>query len=215
MWSRDEKLLLAGLGGVGLLFWGRQVASTVVDVIGRGARLTTTTLDASGVIQADPEQLAAQASAVMGRPISLDLLALSRMVRSEGVGAGVLRVDVALNDLADLNDRKGYGWTPFDLITYSTAAAARGKFGTQLHRRYASSKDSYEGDVRLVELELLNHANGGDATRGAVKFVDRSSFGAQEGTGSYDQLVETWAQEGLQPFNVPGYSDDFIVFRRV
>jgi hypothetical protein len=212
MWSRDEKLLLAGLGGVGLLFWGRQLKNTVVDVIGRGARLTTTTVDDAGVVQADPDELAAQASAVMGRPVSLDVLALSRMVRSEGVDAGVLRVRVALNDVNDLNERKGYGWSPFDLITYSTVAAARGKFGTQLHRRYASSKDSYEGDVRLVELEM---SNGFDATGGAVKFVDRSSFGVQEGTGSYDALVETWAQEGLQPFNVPGYSDDFVVFRRV
>ncbi|HZE50654.1 MAG TPA: hypothetical protein VE074_13885 [Jatrophihabitantaceae bacterium] len=212
MWSRDEKLLLGGLGAVGLLFWGRDIKNTVVDVIGRGARLTTTTLDAAGVVQVDPQLLVAQASAVMGRPVSADVLALSRMARSEGIAAGVLRVRVALNDLADLNDRKDYGWSAFDLITYSTDAAARGKFGTQLHRRYASSKDSYQGDVVLVETEM---SNGVDNTGGAVKFVDKSSFGVQAGTGSYDALVASWADEGLQPFPVPGYSDDFVVFRRV
>jgi hypothetical protein len=204
--------LLAGLGGVGLLFWGKQIKNTVVDVIGRGAKLTSTTLDAAGVVQTDPRDLAAQASAVMGRPVSLDVLALSRMVRSEGVDAGDLRVQVALNDLNDLNERKGYGWSAFDLITYSTDPSARGKFGSQLHRRYASSRDSYQADVQLVELAMRN---GFDATGGAIKFVDKSSFGVQEGTGSYADLVERWAADGLQPFAVPGYSDDFIVFRRV
>jgi hypothetical protein len=220
MWSNEEKLLLGGLGALGLLLCGRTITNTVVDVIGRGTRLTTTTtvdddgVD-TGIITADPADLLAQASAVLGRPISADVHALMRMARSEGIAAAELRVHVALNDLADLNDRRGFGWSAFDLITYSTDPNARGKFGTQLHRRYASTRDAYAGDAARVELAVAEHAAGNDPTGGALKFVDKSSFGVQVGTSSYDALAASWAAEGLRPFTVPGESDDFVVFRRV
>ena len=218
MWSDDEKWLLGGLAAGVLLLWGRPIYNTVVapvvDVIGRGDRLTTTSLDANGMIPDDVDDLVAQASAVLGAAADPDLYALARMARSEGISAGALRIHVALNDLADLNTRKGYGWSAVDLITYSTDAAARGHFGQQLHRRYASTQDPYAGDYALAAQTVADHNAGVDATGGAIKFVDKSSFGVQAGTGSYDAIVATWAQEGLQPFNVPGYSDDFVVFRR-
>lgn len=218
MWSDDEKWLLGALGAGVLLLWGKPIVTTVVntvsDVIGRGDRLTYTTLDPNGMIPDDPDDLVTAASAVLGRQIDADTYALARMARSEGIAAGDLRIHVALNDLADLNTRNGYGWDAQDLITYSTDAAARGHFGQQLHRRYASTQDPYAGDVVLAEQTQAQHQAGIDPTGGAVKFVDKSSFGVQAGTGSYDALVATWAPEGLQPFNVPGYSDDFVVFRR-
>jgi hypothetical protein len=225
MWSEDDWLLLGGLAVLSGILWGREIKDTVVDVIGRGDRLTYTTLDGSGIVgiknadetitPVDPDDLVAQASAVMGRPISADAYALARMARSEGIDAGELRIHVALNDLADLNDRRGFGWSAADLITYSTDSAARGHFGQQLHRRYASPQDPYQGDIILAEKVLADHAAGVDPTQGAIKFVDKSSFGVQAGTGSYDATVTAWAAEGLAPFNLPGESDDFVVFRRV
>jgi len=218
MWSDDEKWMLGGLAAGVLLLWGKPIVNTVVDVIGRGDRLTTTSLDDNGMIPDDVDDLVAQASAVLGITADPDLYALARMARSEGIDAGALRIHVALNDLADLNSRKGYGWSAVDLITYSTDANARGHFGQQLHRRYASTQDPYSGDYYLAAQTVSQHnaTSGfyGDPTGGAIKFVDKSSFGVQAGTGSYDDLVATWAKEGLQPSNVPGYSDDFVVFRR-
>lgn len=230
MWSDDEKWLLGGLAAGVLLLWGKPiynaVVAPVVDVIGRGDRLTVTELDSKGVsgfpsnqegvepTPAAPDDLVAQASAVLGTQIDADTYALARMARSEGIAAGALRIHVALNDLADLNTRKGYGWSAADLITYSTDANARGYFGSQTHRRYSSSQDPYAGDVRLALETIAQHNAGVDPTGGAVKFVDKSSFGVQADTGTYDAIVATWAREGLSPFNVTGYSDDFVVFRR-
>jgi hypothetical protein len=219
MWSNEEKWLLGGLAVLGALFWGRRaastVATTVVDFLGRGARLTYGTLGDDGIVAEDPAELVAAASLVMGREISTDAYALARMARSEGIDAGALRIHVALNDLADLNDRRGFGWSASDLITYSTDSDARGHFGIQLHRRYASTQDPYQGDVVLAEGTMAEHARGADQTLGAIKFVDKSSFGVQAGTGSYADLVTRWAKDGLAPFSIPGESSDFVVFRRV
>lgn len=224
MWSDDEKWLLGGLAAGVLLLWGKPIVNTVVDVIGRGDRLTYTELDADGVAcikdsggtlyYAEPGDLVTQASSVLGQQIDADTYALARMARSEGIDEGALRMHVALNDLADLNNRKSYGWSAADLITYSTVATKRGYFGSQTSRRYSSAQDPYAGDAQLAVQTIAEHSAGVDPTGGAIKFVDKSSFGVQAGTDSYDAIVTTWAQEGLSPFTVPGYSDDFVVFRR-
>jgi hypothetical protein len=226
MWSDDDKWILGGLAAGVLLLWGKPIVNTVVDVVSRGTRLTVTSLDVNGIsgqpdpdnpdnlIPSNPSDLVDQASAVLGTQLDADTYALARMARSEGIAAGDVRIHVALNDLADLNSRKSLGWSPQDLITYSTNSAARGFFGSQSGRRYASSQDPYAGDVTLVQQTVAQHNAGIDPTGGAIKFVDKSSFGVQAGTGSYAATVASWAQEGLQPFNVPGYDDDFVVFRR-
>lgn len=225
MATDNEKLGLAAAGAVigfgGLWLFGRRTAQAFVDVVDRGARLNDTQLDDTGVIPFDPDDLVEVASSVMGRPISRDAYALARMRRSEMAfgesdDASALRIHVALNDLDDLNRRKLFGWSAADLITYSTNPEHRGLFGEQNDgRRYASTKDPHAGDVLLAEQVQAQHEAGIDPTMGALKFVDRGSMGAQVGSGSYDQLVIRWAAEKLQPFTVPGYSDDFIVFRRV
>ncbi len=196
--------------------------TTVVDSISRGKRLTYTALQANGLINADPAQLVDQASTVLGRDLPQELYDLARMKLSEqGTDDGRLRVHVALNDAASHN------WSTHFAITYSTNPTAKGMYGEQFTpadrapggvksvRRYSTSKDPYEGDVAIVESVLLERAQGIDQTGGAVKFVDRSSMGVQEGSGSFDDLVAQWAAEGLQPFTVPGYSDDLVVFRKV
>lgn len=217
---KDQDLLLWGgllaLGGVAI--WKRQ---TIMDTITRGKRLTYTTVGVDGVVHDDPDDLVDQASHVVGRNLPLELYSLARMKRSEqGQDDGRLRVHVALNDAA------AHNWSTQFALTYSTNAGARGMYGEQFTpkerapggvrsvRRYSTSKDPYEGDLLIVEQVLLERAQGIDPTGGAEKFVDRSSFGAQEGTGSYDAVVASWAAEGLHPFTVPGYSDDLVVFRR-
>jgi hypothetical protein len=232
---RDEdtaKILAAvGLGGLVLVaaYWRREIisvgasaAATVADFVGRGARLTDAPAGADGVVYVSPEELAAIAGGVMGRAVTADAYALARMIRSEGADEGYLRAHVALNDLRHL------GWSSLVyLMTFSTNPSARGWFGAQWTaataapggitsvRRYATSRDPYQADLVAAEQALAERAAGFDPTDGAEKFVDRSSFGAQSGTGSYAALVERWGKEGLVPGSVAGASDDFVVFRRV
>jgi hypothetical protein len=223
--TENQRLgVLAGagvLGFVGLWFFSpRRIANVVADVVNRGELLTDTQLDDTGVIPFDPADLVEIASGVMGRPVSADTYALARMRRSEmAIGesddASALRIHVALNDLEDLNTRRLFGWSAEDLITYSTHADHRGLFGEQNDgRRYASTKDPHVGDALLAEQVQQQHASGIDPTGGALKFVDRGSMGAQVGSGSYDNLVVKWAAENLEPSTIPGYSENFVVFRR-
>jgi hypothetical protein len=222
-----ENQRLAVVGGVTVLGFGalylfspRRIANVVADVVNRGELLTDTQLDDTGVIPFDPADLVEIASGVMGREVTGDTYALARMRRSEmAIGesddASALRIHVALNDLEDLNTRRLFGWSAEDLITYSTNADHKGLFGVQNDgRRYASTKDPHVGDALLAEQVQQQHAAGLDPTGGALKFVDRGSMGAQVGSSSYDKLVVRWAAENLQPYTLPGYSDDFVVFRR-
>lgn len=227
--TRNEELLLWASIGVlgGVAVWQRK---GIMDTITRGKRLTYTTLSPDGVVPVDPAELAAQAGEVLGRDLPQELYDLARMKRSEQGknDDGRIRVHVALNDAAEHN------WSTHFAITYSTNPAAKGRYGEQFTpadrapggvksvRRYATTHDPYEGDIAIVERVLLERAQGLDPTSadgrmggGAVKFVDRSSLGGvQEGSSGYDEIVARWAAEGLQPFNVPGYPDDLVVFRR-
>lgn len=223
--SENERLgVIGGAAALGFgalwLFPPKRIVAVVADVANRGELLTDTQLDDTGVIPFDPADLVANASSVMGRDVTADTYALARMRRSEmAIGesddASALRIFVALNDLADLNTRRFFGWSAQDLITYSTNPDHKGLFGEQNDgRRYASTKDPHVGDALLAEQVQQQHASGIDPTGGALKFVDRGSMGAQVGSGSYDNLVVKWGAEGLQPSTIPGYDPNFIVFRR-
>lgn len=203
-------LQAAGLNPVGqITSAANDAAFMVTDVFSKGSRLSYGTLDATGTVVDDPETLRGAATQRLGRDIDRNVYALARMVRSEGAAQGNLRVHVALNDLADL------GWPDaYTLITYSTNSAKKGKYGQQATRRYASSSDPYEGDVLTVEQAIAQNDAGYDLSQGATKFVDKDSFGVQAGTGSFDDLVAKWAPEGLQPFTVPEYGDNLVLFKK-
>jgi hypothetical protein len=218
---RDDDLILWGGVGLGLavlaLWKGPDVVAAVQDVVTRGGLLTYTNLDDYGQVVGDPEELRQAASLARGFPVDLDGYSLARMVRSEGAARAKIRTHVALNDAAEL------GWTPHQLMVYSTNPQARGRYGKQFTlngpggqsatRRYATTRDPYAGDLDAVNEARVEHAAGIDPTGGAVKFVDKSSMGVQEGTGSYADLVARWGAEGLRPFTLPGESD-LVVFRR-
>jgi hypothetical protein len=183
------------------------------------ATITEAYVAPDGRVHDAPESLARLASAYMGRPVSLDVYALARMVASETDAdhpeTAPLRVHIALNDLVDLNARKHLGWTPADLITYSTQPMHRGFFGEQhIGRRYASTKNPTAEDVFTVEQVLSDRAEGIDPTQGALKFVDKLSMGRQKGSGAFDALASSWAAEGLHPGTIAGMPEHFIVFRR-
>lgn len=216
-----EKAALLGGAGLLLFFWRREIVATTTDVITRGERLNHTQLNDAdpAFIEDDPDVLVAEAAAVFGQDFAhggysaLDVYALARMSRSEadsrdGELSRTARIHVALNDARAL------GWTPARLMLFSKNADANGFFGEQNHRRYSTARDLYAGDIHYVWRAIDEDQAGQDPTGGAVKFVDKDSMGVQRGSGSFDSLVTRWASEGLQPYNVDGLTDNFVVFRR-
>ncbi len=220
--KREDGLILGGAALAAIAFWKKdEIKEAIVDVITRGRRLTVAPVGPQGVVETLPAALVAAASLVLGRTITQESYDLGRMARSEGAAAGRIRMHVALNDAA------AHSWSLHFTITYSTNDQAKGLYGEQYTpaarapgglssvRRYSTAKDPYEGDVVLAERVQLERAQGLDPTGGAVKFLDRESLKVQEGAGSYEDTVAKWAKEGLAPFNLPGYPDDLVVFRRV
>jgi hypothetical protein len=221
--SAGELWLWGGGAVLAALAWwkGREVATIVTDVVSRGKRLTWAGKGADGLVPIGPEALCASAAAELGRALSQEAHDLARMIRSEGASAGLIRAHVALNDAREL------GWSLHALLTYSTSPLTTGHYGEQATpasrapggiksvRRYSTAADPYEIDVEIAERAMLEHAQGVDPTVGAVKFVDRASLSSQEGARTFDDIVASWGGEGLRPFNVQGYSDDLVVFRRV
>lgn len=199
------------LGGL-LLLWkfGTRAAGYVVNVFERGARLNHTTA-VDGIVPDEPDNLIAEAAAVMGEEIGDDTYALARMGRSEGVDGMEFRMHVALNDLEALQVRHGRGVysSVLAMMLHSKDPEADGRFSAQSRgKRYATTRDPYAGDVQLARKVRTDRENGIDPTFGAVKFVDKS------GLDDYPALVASWAKEGLEPLTLDGASDNFVVFTR-
>ena len=187
-----------------------------LSVFQRGNQLSYGTL-VNGVIQEVPSVLQDEATAVLGiDQADLDTYSLARMGRSEGVDGMEYRMHVALNDLASLQAQYGTGVysSVTALMIHSKNASADGHYSEQaLGKRYATTQDPYEGDYELAAKVIADNAAGIDPTGGATKFVDKSSFKFQVGnTNSYEEIVSQWAASGLSPVNLPGASDNFVVF---
>lgn len=209
----------------------------------RGKKITTSTLALNGNVTESPKALLAMAQLSLGRSIDPDAYALARMIRSEGASEGELRAHVAINDLADLGwnsllslltystkpwakgsfgrQFKAKYRTPGGGETWDVDDAARKADGKPViieaqSRRYATSKDPYESDLLAAERVLQARRNGGaDPTNGAVKFLDISAFGSQEGTGSAQSVIDRWTGDGgLVAYTIPSYGEDFVLFRR-
>lgn len=196
-------LLLVALG---VVLFGGQAVTAAVDFTSRGRRLSTSpALNDAGQVDTDPYDLRIEAEQILGRHIEEDAYAVARMLRSEGGGGSPeekqARAWVARNDAAK------HGWS----MLYTIAGPDR-LFGRQRGWRYASGQDPYENDLAVAEAVMDGRLL--DNTGGAEKFVDIGSFGAQEGTGSYEATLAQWRSEGLSPRTVPGTATDFRVFVR-
>ncbi len=223
--SKPETLVT--LGSLGAAFFlvggGNLVKTTVKDIATRGNKLTNGTYISSlGIVTQEPATLLQEAIANLGGPISLDEYSLARMIRSEGIGQGLLRAHVALNDLASLSWPKDLT----DLVTYSTDASRRHLYGSQWSaavppsyphanaRRYSTSKDPYEGDVAIASQAIAERSEGIDRAAGAVKFLDKSSMGIQVGSSSFENTDAAWQADGLTPFTLPEWGDDLVLYKK-
>lgn len=234
-------LALAGVGGAALYIASEKrknegVFDTVGDVINRGVLVSHSTMGNDGVVLEEPSQLAEAAG------VSEDVYALARMIRSEGAAQGMARAHVAMNDLAGLGwDSLRYlitystaPWaegrfgrqfsaqykTSSGSATWDRKMAVIGENGKPVviksqTRRYSSARDPYTGDITLAIRVIADHDNGIDPTGGAVKFLDKSAMGVQEGTSRFDAVDARWRKEGLVGYSLPQFGDDLVFYRRV
>ena len=202
-------LYLAG-AAVGLLLLTGGGAMLVKRAT-RGKRLTNAPADANGDVRRSPEELAAEASVTLGRPVDVETYALARMLASEGSSDSAqirrMRAWVAYNDARALG-----GWSFVKLFTYSTRTEKRGLFGSQTTRRYSSARDPYAGDYDDALALRSEFRTGADPTGGATKYVDKSAFGTAHTSNTFAGIVERWGKDGYVPQDVDG---DFVLFRRV
>jgi hypothetical protein len=194
------------LVALGVALFGGAAVTAAADFTNRGRRLSQSPpLNDAGQVDRDPSYLKADAEQIVGRAITEEAYALARMLRSEG-GHGSVEEKQARAWVA-MNDRAAHGWS----LLYTIAGKDR-LFGRQRGWRYASGEDPYENDLAIAEAVLAGELP--DNTGGAVKFVDIGSFGAQEGSGSYEATLASWRSEGLSPRKVDGAASDFRVFVR-
>ena len=162
-------------------------------------RLTDADQDSAGNCISSPADLAAQASANLGEPVSVEEYALARMVANEAladVKGGTAadkqaRIWVALNDasannggniLQCLTNGKGFG-PQTGGRKYSTGHAAGGTDPTDYH--LALVRDCMSGTTP-------------DPTGGATHFLDKYSFATDHkyDPAKYQATVDKWTGYG-------------------
>jgi len=188
------------------------VLPELVDVVSRGARLTTAAVDASGIVTTPDYELLSQAAAVVGRDVDRDAYSLARMVRSEEGAAGQIAKTYLCHVMMNQADAAGLGIT--EIIQRHNQAARNGHYGAQISGAVASGQDPYESDLAAAEYALSQRANGDDPTAGATNFVDKRAFGVQAGTSTFDDLVSRWGADGRAPGNLPDASPNLVFFWR-
>lgn len=202
---------VAALAVVAAIGIGGNPLAPLADIVDRGRRLTDCTV-VGGVVQESPGDLAAQASATLGRDVTLDANSLARMCRSEAGSQGqiskVLRCHVAFNQADAL------GWGITQLITYHKTAARADAYGEQISGRFASGSDPYENDLAAAEYAMAERNNGIDRTFGALNFVDVGALGVQLGSRSWEETRDRWAADGKVPGTIPGSPLGLVFFWR-
>ncbi len=221
--SRATYIALGVATGIGFILWNWGVAAPIVaagwifNVFDRGSKLSDSTV-VNGVVSESPEVLLDQASAVLGFTADQDTYSLARMGRSEGVDGMEYRMHVLLNDLYDLQTKYGSTYaTVTELLVHSKIPGADGRYSTQaLGKRYATTRDPYEGDYLLAQKVLNDRSRGIDIADGATKFVDKSGpFYIDHQEATYAELVSHWGASGFVPIdNLPGTTSNFVIFKK-
>lgn len=193
---RKNLFFLAAVAAV--LWWlmtgDAPVLSYLRSIVGRGKRLTTTSLDDDGNIGVSPDELAAQAGQLLGRDVATDAYTLARIADSENPTA-TLREKAAIMQVC-INDAAQHLWS------IGFAATVGKGYGRQRGRRYSTARDPYEQTLTLAEAVLVGAV--ADETRGSSHFVHKTGFAS---LGAYQSLVADWqARLHIVPVKLPGVS---------
>ena len=205
-------VLVLAICALGFVLVTTDALPALVDVVARGRRLSVDADNPDGVTLTRVDDLVAQAAAVVGRPVDRDAYSLARVCRSEEGKLG----QIAKNALCHvvMTQADALGWEITYTVLYHKTSSRSDHYGAQMSGRVASGVDPYESDLAAAEHAMAERAAGLDPTSGATNFVDRRAFGVQDGTGSFAELVDTWAADGKTPGTLPGISEHLVFFWR-
>jgi hypothetical protein len=192
---RKHWLFLVGLAVfVWWFFTGDTPVNIVANIIGRGRRLGTHTLDDSGTVIESLDSLVAGASAIVGRSVSADAYMLAAVSASEHAKAGAK--EKALIQRVMMNDADAQGWSLQYCITVGKG------MGKQSGRRCSTVNGPWEDDLALAEANLAGTQ--ADDSGGACKFVHETGFKA---ITDYQDICDKWYKESkILPVDVGGVS---------
>jgi hypothetical protein len=172
----------------------------VSQVIGAGMdlaamQLTNAQLDSAGNCVASPDELASEAGATLGSPVTVEEYAIARMCASESIGGAkgsdndkTARIWVALNDAAQT--------TGGDIILCLTGGNGFGPQGSL--RKYATGRRD-PTDYHLTLVRLCRSGAVPDPTGGSTHFMDKYGFADAAGawdSGRYEEVVSQWQARG-------------------
>lgn len=143
----------------------QQLAATAKRWVTRGTRLTRTSLDENGDVDADPMDLVANAASVAGVTVTLNEYALARMLGSEEANADP-NTKVAIAWVA-LNEAERRGVSIANLLLRDNGPG-NGRFGEQRGRYASTARDPYEVDLQIAQSIISGQV--GDITGGAIHF---------------------------------------------
>lgn len=207
--------ILAAVAGGGVAFYFRPSPSVVAAPVYlmayftgiRGRRLTTSTLDTNGDIVETPTDLAAAASAFLGRDVSVSAYALARNIHSEEASSS--QATQAAIAWVAMNVSGG---DIVGLLTRDKNAHGVGRFGVQTGRWASTKSDPYEGDLEVAEAVLSGTYP--DPTNGAVHYfrptLQDILFNQGKVTKTADQIETSWGGDG---YTVPGVDSGLTFFQ--
>lgn len=182
---------------VSWFFQGNNPMHIVKQFVGRGKKLTTSSLDDSGNLRQSVDEIVKQVRNALGREISEDAVLLARMSASEHAGASE-REKQAMQWVCK-NDADSHGWS----IRY-TVTVNPGTLGEQTGRRYSTrgggalgEREIHEDDVFVAESILAGDLP--DITGGATKFVHMTGYRRFSDFLAGHPKVKQWSAEGLVP----------------
>jgi hypothetical protein len=137
------------------------------------------------------DELVAQASAVMGRPVSQDAYLLARTSGTEH-GSAEEREKTVIQWVC-LNDARAHGWSIFKVLTVTNpdiAGPVAGFLGSQKGRRFGTSFDPYEDDLDIAERLIAGQV--ADISGGATHFVHKTP--AFVASGGWARTLANWTK---------------------
>ena len=156
----------------------------------RGRRLSSSTHDSTGTVKELPEELLAQAQALVP-DLTMDEYTAARLVASEH-GSGSMVEMAAIVD-TELNRAERKGKSLFESLTW------KGTFGKQGSRRRASTRlDPYEIHVKVARDVLSGERRG--ISQGATQFFDprvQLAMAAEGKACAPLVILERWAFDFL------------------
>lgn len=174
-------------------------------LLNRGRRLSSCTLDDAGNVNETPDALTAQATAILGRAVTVTAYTRARVSYSEHPAAGAKEIQCIQNVLA--NDAAKEGWDVVKCATVTNPAvtsAIDGEYGHQSGRRYASYLDPYEAHLAIAE--QLEAGTLGDLTFGATHYVHITGYASFADFLDDHANVKKWIAAGVVPVDLGGVS---------